>query len=210
MDIEVLKNLKIDIENFYFRLNVENEKEHEEKKEFSKNTTQNTEKDNTTKTNEQLLNKYKDKIEDFTKKCSITKFTKFKDEMVNKYNKQLDPDIINYLCMINKYDISQEDVYNMIIELKREVIKFYKHLQSINIKNKTEYLNEQKKEWLVLYGDLYMRSDTLYNGLVNQTLDYSILDQILNNMKQVNEGNKTKMNSDIEIGKILFNKYVSK
>ena len=94
MDIEVLKNLKIDIENFYFRLNVE--KEHEKKKESSKNNTQNTEKDNSTKTNEQLLNEYKDKIEDFSKKCSITKFTKFKDEMVNKYNKQLDKGIINY------------------------------------------------------------------------------------------------------------------
>tara|TARA_Y100000389_G_scaffold195772_1_gene227675 strand:- start:464 stop:1096 length:633 start_codon:yes stop_codon:yes gene_type:complete len=210
MDIEVLKNLKIDIENYYFRLNVEKEKEHEEEKQLSENNIQNTEEDNTTKTNEQLLYKCKDKIVNFTNTCSITKFIKFKDEMIIKYNKQIDTDIINYLCTINKYEISQEDVYNMIINLKQEINKFYKNLYSMNTINKEIYLNDQKKEWLVLYGDLYMRSDTLYNGLVNQTLDYTILEQILNNMKQVNEGNKTKMNSDIEIGKILFNKYVSK
>jgi len=211
MDNEILKNLKIDIENFYFKLNMENNKEmqiqlQKEKNKIQKNNTEL----NSNKNNNTLLKTLKKDIETFTNNCSIFKFTQFKNDMINKYNKQIEEDIINFLCIINKYDITQQEVYDMIISLKKETISFYNNLNSSIIKNKNTYINKQKREWLILYGDLYMKSDTLYNGLVNKTIDYSILDKILSNMKEVIEGNKTKMNSDIEIGKILFNKYVSK
>lgn len=209
MDNEILKNLKIDIEKFYFKLNMENNKEMQLQKEKNKIQKNNTDL-NSNNNNNRLLETLKKDIDTFTNNCSIFKFTQFKNDMINKYNKQIEEDIINFLCIINKYDITQQEVYDMIISLKKETISFYNNLSSSIIKNKNTYINKQKREWLILYGDLYMKSDTLYNGLVNKTIDYSILDKILSNMKEVIEGNKTKMNSDIEIGKILFNKYVSK
>lgn len=134
-------------------------------------------------------------------------FEEFKKMMIKKFNK-IDITIINNLCNINKFDVDKYNdtnskLYIPIELLKNEVINFYK-----SKKNKQVFI-EQVNIWINKYKYLFMKSDKLFIGLVNRTLEYEILNQIIYNMKQVDKGNITKTKSDVEMGQILYKKYIN-
>jgi hypothetical protein len=129
-------------------------------------------------------------------------YESFVEDIISKY-KNIDPIIIEHLCKINKYNIDGNTLHINIELLKYEIIEFYK-----KSKNKEEKL-KKNIFWLLKYSELFMKSDKLYIGLVERKLDYSILNNIIYNMKQMDAGNITKTSSDVQIGQILFDKYIN-
>jgi len=158
MNFEIMKELKKNIDNYYFLI----------------------------ESNDSKFDTYESFVED-----------------IKSNYKNIDPIIIEHLCKINKYNIDGNTLHKNIELLKYEIIEFYK---------KSKHKEEKLKKniyWLLKYSELFMKSDKLYIGLVEQKLDYNILNNIIYNMKQMDAGNITKTSSDVQIGQILFDKYIN-
>lgn len=130
-------------------------------------------------------------------------FDEFINKIVNKYITYLEYDIIIKLCNINKFSIDGGKLY-ISIELLRRSLRLLGDKY-----NSPSDIEKIQKNLLITYSDIFMKTDKLFLGIINKTLDDDILNNILYNMKEIDKENISKTNSDIKIGKILFDKYIN-
>jgi len=134
--------------------------------------------------------------------CEYKNYDEFLIHLKKKYDK-LDDVVIEYLAKTNKYIIDGNDLYIQAHQLKNEIKEFYKTYKS------HFEIFKQHIDWLLHYKDIYMKSDKLYVGMVNQKLHSDILDEMLYNMKQISTGNTTKTAVDVRLGQVLYDKYIN-
>lgn len=134
--------------------------------------------------------------------CDYNSFDEFIESMKKTY-KHLDHVVIEYLAKTNKYKIDGNSLYIEAHKLKNEIKEFYK------IEKSHFEIFKQHIDWLLHYKNIYMKSDKLYIGMVNQKLDGNILEEMLYNMKQVSTGNITKNAVDVRLGQVLYDKYIN-
>jgi|TARA_Y100000768_G_C23835531_1_gene613534 trehalose/maltose hydrolase-like predicted phosphorylase len=98
----------------------------------------------------------------------------------------------------------ESDIYN----LREEVQEFYNINSKLHKFSFNKLLEEHIKKWKHTYKNVYIKSPKLFNGLVQNMLDPTILNNMLQKIKEMENNTISNKTGTEEVGELLFNKFV--